>query len=556
MLPWDFVLVSLCAASIHRLWLYEDIFARPRSWAAKLPGVAKKPFLCPPCFAFYACALAVGLSLLGNLHPFWELVEGTIAAYMPLRLLIFWYDRVPKLLDTRPELPASIADSIAESFEDTSFDLDTPVKKTPCASCGDQKREVANTLRALNRVPFLIASPLNAFVGSYSLCTAIIGQARAAVEAGFAAMIVVQDDFDLSSVPSDWHGDPRYIIVPALPTFEWKEDEVDEENAKKITTFFRDFLAERKRGVLVTHDMLFQSWFTTHAKALHDLGAVDGWQILHTAHSAPGQQTERTENVIYRTTLPEGHKLISLSHADMLPLANQYHTAIENIITIPNAFDILEWVGAADPVRDMVNKTGILEADVVQTLPISLPRMGAKGILDIFHIFGALKEKGRTVRLIIADAHGDDEARRHLWSMAESQGLNDKDVVLTSRHLEGDGVARSDLQVLFAISNVFIFPSRSEACPLSVIEAAYSRNLLVLNSSLPVLLELVGGASCLWFGFGSASTPNVRPLSVQDVAEAILDKLENDPVYRAWRRIHERVQISHNARLLETLKES
>ena len=57
MQPWDIIVIALSAVAIHRLWLHEDFFHWPRTWCAKLPSPLDKPFLCPPCFAFWASIL-------------------------------------------------------------------------------------------------------------------------------------------------------------------------------------------------------------------------------------------------------------------------------------------------------------------------------------------------------------------------------------------------------------------------------------------------------------------------------------------------------------------
>lgn len=48
----------LFAIGIHRLWLYEDIFERPRQMIIVATGGGFKPLTCPPCFAFWALFIA------------------------------------------------------------------------------------------------------------------------------------------------------------------------------------------------------------------------------------------------------------------------------------------------------------------------------------------------------------------------------------------------------------------------------------------------------------------------------------------------------------------
>jgi len=549
MSPWEYALAALCAASIHRLWIYEDIFAGPRGWAEKFlePGL-RKALLCAPCFAFWAAVMATAVATLAQVWAPAQVLFVILAMYFPLRLLTFWY-RVPDDVSPTPQsgerMSSSLQQHVAEEWRKAS-----PEKKE-CKSCGTEKKKSAEKIKALNNPSFVLASPLTEMTDSYSLCTVMVAQARAAVQAGMTVFLIVQEDFSFATLPKDWSGDPRYIVVPALPQFAWEEDTVNEEEAGKITSFFRSFLEQRGSGTLVTHDMLFQSWFTTHAKALHDLGDVEGWDIYHTAHSVPSPGS-CMEN--FRCTVPVGHKLISLAHSTVPKLSSYYKASTGDIVTLPNAFDVLDWVSADDSVRSFCASTGLLDKDIVQTFPLSLPRMVAKGIMELLHIFGELKHQGRSVLLIIADAHGSEEAKARVRESLESNGLQESDIAFTSDHFPSGhaGLPRKQLHTLFELSDVFIFPSKSEACPLAVIEAAYCRNLLVLNSNLDVLQELVGGASCVWFGFGSVDkTP--KALNVQDVARSIIKRLDNDSSQRARRRVHSRVKLSHIAGLIPYL---
>jgi hypothetical protein len=57
---------------------------------------------------------------------------------------------------------------------------------------------------------------------------------------------------------------------------------------------------------------------------------------------------------------------------------------------------------------------------------------------------------------------------------------------------------------LFKLSNLFIFPTVSEVCPLILQEAALTNNLIVSNADFPSLMEITGPNGALFFQFGSA----------------------------------------------------
>lgn len=67
---------------------------------------------------------------------------------------------------------------------------------------------------------------------------------------------------------------------------------------------------------------------------------------------------------------------------------------------------------------------------------------------------------------------------------------------------EVNGVPRQVVRELFQLSDIFVFPTMSENCPLILLEAALSKNLLVLNKSFSPLSDFVGGEA-LYFDFGA-----------------------------------------------------
>lgn len=85
------LLTILCALALHRIWIYEDIFARARAWLERRRlGAVKKALLCPACFGFWAGLAAA--ALVRWVPPDWGYLLHGLAAYLPVRVSV-WVSR-------------------------------------------------------------------------------------------------------------------------------------------------------------------------------------------------------------------------------------------------------------------------------------------------------------------------------------------------------------------------------------------------------------------------------------------------------------------------------
>jgi hypothetical protein len=72
-----------------------------------------------------------------------------------------------------------------------------------------------------------------------------------------------------------------------------------------------------------------------------------------------------------------------------------------------------------------------------------------------------------------------------------------------------------------------VFPTLSEAGPLTLLEAILSQCLLVLNDSLPCLADYVPRNKAMWVPWGSMEGV-AQPYDQEKVASEILERLEAD----------------------------
>jgi len=128
--------------------------------------------------------------------------------------------------------------------------------------------------------------------------------------------------------------------------------------------------------------------------------------------------------------------------------------------------------------------------------------------------------------------------------LAQEHGLERRELIFTSLYdvpkYEG-GVPHEVVRDLFTLSNIFIFPSYSENCPLVLLEAMAGGNVLILNQDFPAFKDF-GGKDALYFRFSSTVAPspefpNGEDNYYRDVAILALNELEQNKAIKAQTRL-------------------
>jgi glycosyltransferase involved in cell wall biosynthesis len=237
---------------------------------------------------------------------------------------------------------------------------------------------------------------------------------------------------------------------------------------------------------------------------------------------------------------------------------------------IPHTKDPRQFRFSTDLAKHIVTEYDVLGADIIQTFPVAIDRIEHKGFDQVLAIFGYLKRLGKTVKLIVCNSWCNvDQYRdkvRNYQEMAAGHGLltntSEKSCELIWTSLVDNsfhelGVSQKVVSDLMSVSNLYIYPTKSESFGLTVAEAAQSGQLLVLNASLAMMREVAGEGNALYFHFGShsqqAHNTNWEGY-YHDIARIIAHRMENNEGLRAktefqrkyrreaiWRRIESAV---------------
>jgi glycosyltransferase involved in cell wall biosynthesis len=351
---------------------------------------------------------------------------------------------------------------------------------------------------------------------SYSLCTVVDSQLRMLVKNGYQPVLFTLPGFkDDSFVPAGVE------IRRVIPQFVLEPYGNYDLTAPIPDTFNRDVSVAKKAfienfkdiQIMFTHDIIFINSFIIYNRALREAiqEGLEHVRWFHWAHSGP---STRPEYIPFphdlRYNIPPNSKLIYMNDTDALRMAEMYQGKLDDVRVVENPMDIGTLFPLHPIARKIVDDFDLNHADIVQIYPLSTPRMESnKQISKVIAILSKLKEQGKSVRLVVPNAHAnaqpEKDAIEAMLKLAESRGMTRKEVIFTSL-LEAPkwelGIPHEAVRDLFLYSNLFIFPSVSENCPLVLLEAASAKNLLVLNSSFPAMHDFFG-ENALYFEFGS-----------------------------------------------------
>ena len=385
-----------------------------------------------------------------------------------------------------------------------------------------------------------IATTFYNYDRAYSLVSVVDEQLRMLLEGGYQPVLLVHDNFDADSeIPEGVE------IRKVVPRFQL----VDYSSNQPVASGFADQVKQVKESleenlkdidVVFTHDWIFQGWFLPYNVGMREAQPNLKCKWFHWIHSAP---SPRPANLQYPhdcryKTMPSS-KLVYMNHYDALRLAEMYGGVLDDVRVVNNPLDLRSFWELHPLVHDLIKKYRLLDADIIDVYPVSSTRFSGKQVDKVIKIMGELKKQGKSVRFICPNAHANAEKEKKaiegLIHYGIERGLTREEIIFTS--LEGKewegGVPHEAVRDLFQLSNLFIFPTLSENCPLILLEAAASKCLLVLNESFPPLRDFFG-KDALYFKFGSL-LENVNytdeEVFYSDVAKIIIGELnKNRPI--------------------------
>lgn len=344
---------------------------------------------------------------------------------------------------------------------------------------------------------------------AYSVASVVKTQIRSLVRAGYSPRVLL-----LKSSPP-WILRSKVDYRMCLPNVKY-----DEHNGKANAQFFKGVhsisraLEKNLQGIdiVLSHDLLYLRLLLPYNLAVRIVGQkLKKLHWLHWAHSSPFSRPRRKigypYNMLYRD-MPRS-RFVSVTKAQARGYARRYAVADSKVVTVYNPRATQDFMTLGPIVRKLVEKYRLFEADIVAVMPTVLSRIHKQQEVTLY-LIAALKDAGKKVRLVFADAYAlrrkDNEGVRMLqlkW-LSRKLGLSEGEVVFTSETNTKlkDGCPAKVIKELLQISNVYIHPSGYETGSLALMEAALTKNLCIINKDLASIKEIVK-KDALWLKFDS-----------------------------------------------------
>ena len=281
-----------------------------------------------------------------------------------------------------------------------------------------------------------------------------------------------------------------------IPHFKTERNIENPEVKKRMIDIFQKELKDF--DIVITHDLMYLQGYYTHRKAIMECN-LPNVKWIHWSHSGVGDRL--------KLKMPKS-KYIYMNYIDVQRFAEAINVEVNDVRVIFNNKDprlFFEWNLITCEIADKVN---LFDRDIIQTYPMCSTRMNAKGLDHVIKVFGKLKTLGNKVLLIVPNSNSrkkKDEIAEKI-KYAKEQGLTEDEIIFTSElNKEWERqVPRQVVRDLMQISNLFIFPSKSEVCSNVLLEASMTKHLIVLNKDFPALFDFgEEGRTCLSWNFGS-----------------------------------------------------
>ena len=341
------------------------------------------------------------------------------------------------------------------------------------------------------------------FDRSYSLVGVALEQCAMLAEHGVPFTLHVLENF--SGAVDSWL---QEHVKMDVPTAKLEPDVLDDALYLRVLGWLGEVIQDY--DVIITHDWMFVDWYITYNRAVRDAAAEHpeiSW--AHWVHSAPSARPNRLEGVkVLRYQAAPYAIHVYLNEEDRLRYAESIGTSTENVMVCYNPVDTATFLGMDATTARLVYEHRLWDLDIMQVYPFSTPRYQSKGVPQLIGLFGAWKEMGYRVKLVLVNSHCNAPREKSLMGSLgvmgqRDWGLTEEDLIFTSVVEGWDySVPHSTVLKLFQMSNLFVFPTDSENCSRVLQEASMAGCMVIGNSSFEPMREFLCPSSPL-HAFGS-----------------------------------------------------
>lgn len=380
---------------------------------------------------------------------------------------------------------------------------------------------------------------------AYSLCAVVANQVKMLAGQGELTLFV-RKGFDLTEAMEAYSGVDHVIVLDPGETGSNVVNVTDQSDAEIQSLREQLELHLPPDTVVLTHDLIYQpNMWKYHVAARRFANDHPETRWLHWVHSSTDLGVARQMG---RFSLEIGGHfpnswLVAMHPEEIKRKGNMFGFTRERIVVIPNPLDIME---DYHPLTRQLLGQDAYRLDCLIVFPARLDR--GKQVEIIGEIAAAMNTQGWETRVLVLDFHstaGDKadyrQALKNLFPFMKFASDFGKESSYRVPH--------KVVMDLLDYADVFVHPSRSESDPLTVPEAMWKRNLMVLNFDLPLFRQYDGRALMGKFSSnvdiatgepGETKTAySDRPGYMMHMAQAIIHMLQQDTVLLNHRQVRQ-----------------
>lgn len=307
----------------------------------------------------------------------------------------------------------------------------------------------------------------------------------------------------------------------------------------------------KEYDAVITHDILFQTWFVVHNAAIREIAAsYPEIKWLHWMHSGPSARPPKLDypHTLRFSGMPNS-TWISPNESMCSKFAEMYNVSRKSVRHVYHTFDVCKFFDMHPLSVELIKKHDLFDCDILCVWATRIDHPEPKGLHKAIWFIAQLNKLVECKLVFLNSWSANKQAKNTIQSLrntATQWGLPQENLIFSSEHgLEWEqGVSHKVVRDMLWVGNLFILPSKTETFSLSMIEAAACKNLLVLNSDLTVMRELAEDNAC-YSVFGSdwggvTVTRHYEPSKeafFMDEAKKVLDMLQKNKALQQHRKV-------------------
>lgn len=382
---------------------------------------------------------------------------------------------------------------------------------------------------------------------AYSLCSVVANQVKMLAGQGDLT-VFVRKGFPPTDASKVYGLDYGQIVVLDPGETGSNVVNVTDQSDAEIQSLYEQLEEHLRSGsVVLTHDLIYQpNMWKYHVAARRFADAYPETRWMHWVHSATDLGVARQMGRFGQEVMgPFPHSwLVAMHEEEIKRKGTMFGFGRERIVVIPNPLDIME---DYHPLTRQLLGPDAYRLDCLIIYPARLDR--GKQVEVIGEIAAVMNNQGWETRVIVLDFHstaGDKADYRQ--ALKNTHG----DYMKFASDFGKESSYRVPHRVVMELmdyADVFVHPSRSESDPLTVPEAMWKRNLMVLNFDLPVFRQYDGQALMGKFSSnvdiatgepGETKTNySDRPGYMANLAQAIMHMLKQNTVLLNHRQVRQ-----------------